>query len=66
MRINSQERLALQAPMPTGLLENQKDLLQKKLNFAILITEKHGGKWVLSGLASLKRIWKLNDLCLRL
>ena len=43
MRINSQERLAWQAPMSTGLLEYQKDLLQKKLDFAILITEKHGG-----------------------
>lgn len=43
MRINSQERLAWQAPMPTGLLEYQKDLLQKKLDFTILITEKHGG-----------------------
>lgn len=43
MRINSQERLAWQAPMPTGLLENQEDLLQRNLTWPFSLQKNMGG-----------------------
>lgn len=47
------------------LFENQKDLLQRNFTFPFSSQKECGGN-VLFELASLKWIWKLNDLFLRL